>query len=416
MALEVATGSFNIGTGGVGTTVSITSLSFEPKVIIFGWSGRTAVGQAEGSHKFGMGYMISAADRGGVTTQSQHAAANANADQQTFDDACIKLLTTAGAVDGAADFDAFLSNGFRLIIDDQFVADYLVTYLALGGVDLTDVKSVTVTVPAATGDQDITTVGFQPDCAIAFGTSGYAINVTGAFSNFAIGVAAGASPSSYCLAGCSDNNLATMNTMSYCIDEFLAEVFLDAVALRGSLTAWLSNGFRINWVEVASGIITRVLCLKGGRYAVGDILSQTDTNNFSETGAGFTPKALMFGSHNKVKSTTNVTQAGDERCIGFAVSPTERNAFGIVDKDAVADADVGVAVHTDQCYSNQSLDATIVVEGLMDLVSMDADGFTSVMDDADPAQAFVWYLAFGDAPGWGFPFRRRPLPQAILAR
>ena len=62
MALEVATGSFNIGTGGVGTTVSITSLSFEPKVIIFGWSGRTAVGQAEGSHKFGMGYMISGSE------------------------------------------------------------------------------------------------------------------------------------------------------------------------------------------------------------------------------------------------------------------------------------------------------------------------------------------------------------------
>ena len=150
-----------------------------------------------------------------------------------------------------------------------------------------------------------------------------------------------------------------------------------------------------------------MLCLKGGQFKVGDILSQTTTDNTAETGVGFQPKALIFASHNKTESTADTPQDHDERTVGFATSATSRNCVGIMDKDNEGTMDVAHAIHTDQCYSNQSTAATIAVEGLMDLVSMDSDGFTFVMDDADPAQAFAWYLAVGNSAAANNPGAKR---------
>lgn len=398
MALDVATGTFNTGTGAATTTVSVAGLSFTPKVVLFFWAGRTATGQAEGDHKFGAGYMVGLADRGGATSQSDHGAAATAADNQVFDNACIKLQTITGAVDGAADFSSFNSDGFTIIIDDAFTASYLIHYLAIGGSDLTNVASVTVAEPGATGNQNITTVGFQPDCAIGFMGGHGAVNAADTFSSWGIGVAAGSTPNGAILIGNSDDGAGTSETMSYCrAGEFLAGCFTNAVSDRATLTAWLSNGFTLNWAERTAGFNARVLCLKGGSYVVGDILSQTGTSNTAETGVGFTPKALLVGSHNKTQSTSDTTQNGDERSLGFATGAASRSAAGIHDKDALGTIDIGVDQRTDAMYTNQSTAATTVVEGLMDLVSLDSDGFTFVMDDADPAQAFVWYLAMGDA-------------------
>jgi len=333
MALEVATGSFQITTGTVGATVSVTTLSFQPKVVLFSWSGRTAVGQAEGTHRLGVGYMVSATDRGGSTSKSVHSSANSNSHSRLFDNAAITVLANNGTLDGAADFDAFLSNGFRVIIDDQFAADYTINYLAIGGGDLTNVASVTATTPAATGDQDITTVGFQPDAAFIFMAGATAINTSDTWSVWNLGVAAGATITNALLFGGAEDGIATMNTKSYCrAGECVANVdFLFTTTLRAAVTAWLSNGFRLNYTETINGLSIRALCLKGGKYFVGDILTQTNTTNFSETGVGFQPKALVFGSHNKVASTADTLQDHDERTVGFAVSATQRNSIGFID-------------------------------------------------------------------------------------
>jgi hypothetical protein len=56
---------------------------------------------------------------------------------------------------------------------------------------------------------------------------------------------------------------------------------------------------------------------------------------------------------------------------------------------------VSTGLSHDQCYQNLAA-ADGTVEGEMDVSSVDAGGFTLIMDDADPAQSFVVYAAFGN--------------------
>lgn len=403
-SLDVATGTFSIGTGAVGTTTSVTSLAFQPKVVIFSWVGLTASGQSEGDHKFGMGYMISASDRGGAASQSDHGVGTSASDNQVFNDAAIKLLTTSGAVDGAADYDAFLSNGFRVIIDDAFSSSWIINYLAIGGSDLTDVVSTTITPPTITGtDQDINVglnldTGLDDKCVLFFGGGAVTINVTDIYSTLGFGAAAGSTPVNAIMAGNSDDGAGTSATIAYCRSgECIATVYDDAVDVRALVTAWLSTGFRLNFPDVSSTPFPwRALVLKGGRYEVGNALTSTGTSNQTEA-TTYVPKALIVASSNRAESTVGVVTARDERSVGFATSATERNYVSIIDKDAAGTMDIGRAQNTNAMYANQSTAGTIIIEGLMDLVSFDATpSFTYVMDDADPSAAYFWYLSMAD--------------------
>jgi hypothetical protein len=156
VAVSSFAGSFQLGTGIVGSTKAVTGIGFQPKAVLFFWTGLTSASSLlAADHKFGAGFMISATKRGGATSQSDYAAATSASHHQTFDDAAIKLLTTAGAVDGAADFQSMDANGFTLVIDDQFVSDYMINYIAFGGTDLSaDVASFS---------EPATPVGISPE-------------------------------------------------------------------------------------------------------------------------------------------------------------------------------------------------------------------------------------------------------------
>lgn len=411
MSLLAATGTFSIGTGAPGTVVTVNGLAFQPKVVIFQWGGRTATGQAEGTHHFGAGYMVSATDRGSCTSQSADAAATSNTQANGSDTRCIQVVDEvagSAAVSGDADFNSFNADGFSVKITDTFPANYLIGYIAIGGTDLTNVASVTVSegLTIDPNPQDITTVGFQPDCVIAFGGC---TTLDGTFgstlkrdSDVAVGVAAGAgTPNNAVIYGFSPFNLTTMDTWSYARSQ---EIFVHntpgsppALAERGAITAWLSNGFRVTWaLRNNNQTIWRALCLKGGKYFVGKSLTRTDTTPQGVTGVGFTPAALIIGSHNKAESTLGTEQAEEELSLSYVAGPASRVTTGIIDRDAVATSVVAVDQRTDEMYSNQSSATPPVVEGLMDLASFDSDGFTFVMNDADPSPAYFWFLAMGD--------------------
>lgn len=399
----VETGTFGTGTGLPASSVNVTSLSFTPKFILFLWGGRTAAGAAEGDHKWGMGYAVSSSDRGGVTSQSDHAATTMAADSQEFDDSCIKMLTITGTVDGAMDFTSMNSGGFTMVVDDAFAANYLVHYIAFGGADITNAASAQINL--SSGDK--TTIGFQPDVAFVFcrGETATAVNVSSGWSTYSFGVVDTAL-TNYVLAGSTEDGQPDSDTESYCrAGECLADAGNGIVSMRGAITAWLSNGFTYSDIESGGSTITaRVLCVKGGRWKAGDILSATGVGAFGETGVGFTPVGGVFASHNKAQSTADTVQATDERSVGFAVQNAQvivQNYVAVLDKDGSAAADVGVSQNTTGCYGNLSTATTIAVEGVGGVTAFGPDGFTFQMSDADPVQSFIWYLLVGpsqDAP------------------
>lgn len=404
MTLSSKVGSFNTGVGAAASTVVVSSLGFTPKAIIFWWSGRSeavdTIGRA--SHFRGFGFATSSTDRRAVATNSIDAAASSSA-RRAHDaaEAIITIPAGAGNIDGQIDTQSFDADGFTLVVDDQMPRDLRVHYLALGGDSITNVATGQFQEAAATGDQDITSLAFQPDCVLFISAQNTSVppntSVQGVIT---FGAATGASNQGVWM-GSSQDAQATTNTLSYCTaGECIAFTnATNAIVSRADFGSFLSNGFRINWAERSSTRYIFFLALKGGNYRVDNLLTRTDGADIAETGFGFVPTSAFFLSHGQAESTSDTVQDNDRLSIGAFSSLTERGAQATLDEDALADSEVTTAIEFDEVYANIKADSTI--DGLMDVKSIDADGFTMVMDDPDPSAAFVWYLAFGPAAAGG---------------
>jgi len=160
------------------------------------------------------------------------------------------------------------------------------------------------------------------------------------------------------------------------------------------VSQWLSNGFRLNWAERGGSRRVEYVALKGGLYVVGDLLTRTDTTTpIVEAGFGFSPKAGLLLSNTQAQSSSDTVQNDDAWSAGAFTSSTERGAQGSRDRDNQGTSQTATSVQYSEAYVR--LSTTDTVDGLMDIQSVDSDGFTSIMDDADPSAAFVSYIAFG---------------------
>jgi hypothetical protein len=400
-ALEVATGVFSIDTGAATTTYSVTGLAFEPKVVLVWWSGRSDTVDASGEQDIqpGFGVCHSLTSRWAVTGQADHDAATTATDEYMTDAACVAVLDTAGAVAGLADFSAFTSDGFTVVVDDAFPTLLRVSYLALGGSDLTNVATGQYTMATSVGEYNaITGLAFQPDFVLV-ATNFLNTALPSLSAQFWMSIGAATSAANQALLSIfTEDGLATSSTASYARSgEITASHYDLAGDDRESFVQFNSDGVRLNHLEGAAARRVVYLVLKGGQYHVGNFTTATDTSNFTEA-TPFLPKGALFFSANRAESTQDVSTDHAEWSVGAATSSTARTAQSVRDKEASADADSFSAIEHDQLYINASNDAAQVVEGLGDLVSFDATPqMTLVMDNADPVASFVWYIAFGDA-------------------
>jgi len=404
----VTTGTITFAsTDTVGTTKTVSGLSFAPTWCYLAWSGRPSAGQGEADSLFGQGIFTSTSNRRAYTTQSDHSPTTTASDAMWRQDGVVATLSTAGAIVGRADVDAMTSDGFRLIVDDQFPASLIVGYICGDGAN---VAINDITEPGGTGNQDYNVgfalnTGLDDKFLIAIGGPQAAVNTSDPYSSFSFGVAAGDTIGQATLSGSSQDAAATSITCGYSrAGEFLSLASEDNVFARASVTTWLSTGFRLNWAEVPGGTFRwSVLTVQDSnkRFTVGDALTSTGTSNQVEN-TSYTPVGVLIGSAGRAASSADTTTAQDERIIGAATGASARWTAALLDKDNSGNADIGVAFSTDAMYLNQSTAATIIQEGAMDLVSFDATpSFTYVMDDADPSQAFFFELVFSEAPAAG---------------
>lgn len=416
MALSVKVGSFDTGTGAVSSNVVVTGVGFQPSVVFFWWSGRTGSSDAVGSAHIqrGQGVAISATSRRAVATRSEDAATTSDTSRAGYDAACVVVMSpTSAAIDGLLDFVSFDSDGFTLVVDDQFTASYRIHYKAIGGADLTNAFLGTLSTAAGIGDESYTGVGFQPDFLWFMSHNSNSLNSVQGGAEMCLGAAVSSSQQAVWY-GDSIASVTTMDSMNYCrAGECYANGASGAMTIRASLVSMDADGFTLTFGEVAAATTVFYLALKGGRYAVGDLLTATDTNNFSESGLSVgTPVGLLFVSAGKAADSSDTPSAHDRWSMGAATSASERAAMATLDEDATADAECATAVEHDACYIN--IDTSDTVVGLMDLVSMDSDGFTVVMDDADPSQAFVWFVAFGSNAGGGGSVNTQTLSSTLV--
>jgi len=407
MALNVARGFLNTTTAAAGNTVVVAGLGFQPKAVFFWWNGRTDTADAVGrrTQQTGFGYAVSTTDRRYATCLAQDTPTAMVTNRMQGNAACIGITTTGAAIDGLMDLQSMDSGGFTLVIDDAFVASYTVHYLALGGTDIVNVGGNDFTMALVTGNQDVEQVAFLPNFIMFFSDGQQTINNSvSADSGLTIG-AAKSSSNRYVLTGGSNDASANAQSVSYAIDTECIALLNSGVTATESRADFVdfhsspANGFRINWLSNAgSAKIIAYLAIQftNANYAVlGDLLTQTDTTtDIVESGFPFMPLGGMFLSANRAKSTANTVTDDHELSIGAFTSTASRSAAGMMDDDAAGTAVVGTAVEFDAVYVNLPNTAA-TVEGLMDIKSVDSSGFTAIMDDADPVQAFVWYMVFG---------------------
>jgi hypothetical protein len=410
MALSKALGTFTWGTADtVGTTQEIT-IGFEAKVIIFWYGGNpnTTDSGAAGDGKRGFGWALSTTNRRCLGNHSKNAVTTSVTGRASRSDAIVALVHDNGAgaetLDGLLDISAIGATSFTVIVDDQSSAQNLrISYLALGGSDITNVASEEETLANATGTQDFTGAGFNPadgDLLLFMGLPPGATPVLTTSNYFLLGAATSSSDEAVLSVVAADAR-GTTDTFKYARrGEISAASTTSATAmiLRAEFSAWITDGFQLNVLEAGTATQFAWLIIKGPRFVIGDLLTQTDTTTtIPESGFGFQPEALMFFSHNAAASTQDVGQAEDNFSVGAAISATARVAHGGHDEDGVADTDISRVIEYDAVYINSDADDADFTVGLMDIQSIDSDGFTAIMDDADPVQCFVWYIAIGAA-------------------
>lgn len=394
-------GSFNINSALTATqTQAITGVGFQPKIILLWWGGSVATGDSVGSGvvRAGFGSAIDATTRFCLSIFSNDAVATSAALRVTRSDQCIYILNSAGTADGTADLSSMDADGFTLVIDTQFLANYRISYLALGGTDLTNVYIGTRATPTATGNFSTTAPGFQPDAVIFATTTNTALNGAGNDAELSIGIATSSSAQGV-VALFEDDANATSTTSAYGYNgEILARAGAAAISLRDAFVSMDATGFTLNQLEGTSARQFAYICLKGGQYSVGSLTTRTDGNDIAVTAPGFQPKALLFLSTNRALSTQDTPTANARLSIGAATSASERSCAAISDENNLADTETAVANYDSAVYANVVDDAAA---GLMDIKSIDASGFTAVMDDTDPSGCWVTYLAIGATPAAG---------------
>jgi hypothetical protein len=420
MGVSCKVGAFSTGTGAVDSTQDVTC-GFQPKAIIFWWSGHTSSTDSctFGDSKMGVGFGTQT-ERGCVTSTDDNGAGSQGASSGVREDACIASLTVNSTTwDGLIDLDALAnwpSDGFRLIVDDVMPIDMRVSFIAFGGSDITNVDLHRYSeLAGATGTFDIAITGaFQPD--IVFFTNWQGTTnppqAGGSTGHFCFGAARTGSEAAI-LYGATDAGSASSDTASYCTDVLDVtglESLTDPTALSISRVAFVqmnSDGFRLNKVAF-TGVNTFqafALCIKGGLWKINPITTLTNTtNDITISGIGGTPKGVIVASAARAESAAGTPTAPWHTSIGAATSTSERTAQAVISSSGDANMRVIRAVETDEIYiniqdpgSDGADGASGTVQGLMDVQSVDADGFSFRMDDADPSGCFAWTVMIGEA-------------------
>jgi invasion protein IalB len=341
----------------VGTTYTVSGLSFTPNVVLFFWCGNgsaTDANSATDHQRRGFGvacntgagterWCCGTTSRVGNTTMNTSREKRTDAIAVTHDPA-----NTTPTLEALLDFDAWLADGFRVIVDDQGAVNLRISWIAW---NCTRVKTGEFAEKATTGTQDITDVGFSPDLVI-FGSVGDTAGGNSgpqAHSNLCVGMGTVDATQCGVILGQSEDALGTSNTKSYVkSQECLAMMDLTTQNLNGraEYTAALPNGFRLNWLEVDGAADRRYfyLAIKGGSYSVQSILTGTAPGETVTATFGFQPAGVFVFGAARGDPAADTLLSDDVVYFGAGTSPTSRVAQAVGDFDNASSGNIQTAI------------------------------------------------------------------------
>lgn len=377
-----------------------TGVGFQPKVILFWATPLTADGNTTGAIG-AMGAATSSSDQRYSSYANANGGATAN-DWNRYDNTkCIGLTNDAGTILGAAALVSMDSDGFTLNWTTTDGTQRVVTYLALGGTDITNVATGQFAQPTTTGAANVTTVGFQPDAVLFFQTaSNTASPPSGLNVNSRLRIATGVSSSSRQASGARASHGTTASTVHNQITSAVISVTSGGsttIIDNADYTGSLSNGFSLNWtVNQAAANIHFFVAIKGCGIKIGVDTQKTSTGTKATTGLGFQPKAIFLVSQNAAASAA----VGNDWAfsLGAASGATDRFTIWSGDKNAANPCQTNVLLDRAAVLRMVNAGSSVTTTAVADLSSLDSNGFTLNWTTADGTAREFQYLAFGNTP------------------
>lgn len=388
------------------TTYTISGLDFRPVAIEFEWNGIQSASDATANtvhSRRGKGFATGTAARRCVSTQNQDNAADATLTSGHFSDCIAATVTATGpARDGALDVDAILTDGFRLIVDDQAPVNMTVRWRAWGGSGVFATVG-DITEPAATGDQDYTAEGFAAggglgDQAVLFaGVQQTAADTVSRLDDgFCVGAATGPS-NQWLLAVNGDDGAATMLNSRYGLaGECLAMMAVGGTNpdARASFSQFNRDGFRLNWIaRSVTGRRYIYLAIKGGQWQAGTLqLSPTAVGNTVTATMPFAPIGVTIVRTDANQPSTPGTGGGTDQLFisGSASSVSSRHGmFALIPNQATSNIDLEISYDQLGPYGVFGLNS--------DIDAFLSNGFRLIWDGASTEANPHWhaYVAFG---------------------
>ncbi len=383
----------------------IAGVGFTPKVVMLFANRSTVVNSFGSDSAFVVGFAVD------TTAANQKAwnmvcdDGNASSDVHgSWQIASVYSMQSASNTT-LATLTALSDDGFTINISINTGVQDWVSYVCLGGGDITNASIGHFNAPSATGDDAVTGIGFEPDFVLLLGTNRTVDNVsTDSVGSFSLGCFNNAGEQGV-IAPFVKDGVGTMDTVRYQrVDKCLAMFNLaDTTALthEASFASTESDGFTLNYTT-ASVADKRVayLALRGLRTKISSITSPTvGTPPVTQTvtGVGFEPRGMMFLSTGKTAGTTIIDHY--RYSVGAANASSETCMWS-GDEDAAAAAFTAHMVDDDACIrvsDEVASAASTTTQALADFTSLDSDGYTISWSTIDGSNAYqVIYIAFGD--------------------
>jgi len=191
---------------------------------------------------------------------------------------------------------SMITDGFRLNYSTADATSGLtVRYIAVGGPGVS-CKVGSFTEGGATGIQNITGVGFQPEALFVahFHQAASPSNVAGAFCGFGM---ASSPADQFAWMQYSVDNQANSSVVSWQATGKLSLGYDGGSNdWEMDLDAFTSDGFDLDCTNARTGgdIWHGYMALRGARFKVGTIIEPASASSVAETGVGFKPSTLFF--------------------------------------------------------------------------------------------------------------------------
>lgn len=400
MPITAKAGTFAAATS-TGNQVVDTGTGVEGKVVLLFAHKVTAAGN-DTDYELAFGCATSSTARWTVWGEMKDGLSQSQAGRRYDDTKCLIFYEANGlTVNGEADFVSFGTGAdagkFTINWTDAPGGAYIIHYLFLGGADITNAKAGSFLYPTATGNQDVTDPGFQPDFVLLSSPfeSGDAITAPGsaAHARHVFGMATSSSARATVAWGSENFRITYDNYRYQSNSRVFTEINNQADSDVADFVSFLSTGFRLNWstlVSTANNTEVFYLAIQGCQAQVGSFSTQTGTGNFNVS-TNFQGKAALFMSSLSANGTHTANAAFS---LGVATSSTERSVIGGADDEASKTADGRSS--TSLIYTNIT-SGTPTVNGEIDFVSFNSSNMTLNQTDADPSAQTVIFAVFGDA-------------------